>query len=209
MTIHLTEADRNAIATNDSDYLNNKGVRYYAREEYELAVAYYQLASAMDNPVAISNLAYCHLYGRYVPINVDLAIGYFQIAAAKSNVDALYKLGDIYEREKWGKKDEELAIYYYKKAAKEILGFDSYTLEYIEFNEEFERYPSLCLALGRAHMPGGLLNVDSAIAYEFLSKAKAGYESELHNGYQMYRNAYQQTQQLLDNPYFISYWDNE
>lgn len=209
MTIQLTAADKRAIAIQDSDYLNTKGANYYAAEDYARAIAYYHLASAMGNLYATSNLGYCYLYGRSIPVNVDLAIAYFEAAAAKGSVDALYKLGDIYHRDKWVTRDEELAIYYFQRAVKEILGHDGYSAELIQWDEQLDHYPSLCLALGRAHMRGGLLGVNVAVAYEFLEKAKSGYELELANGMKMYQRSYDFTLKLLDDECFTAYRDGD
>ncbi len=198
MEINLTNADINAINTNDKDYINNKGAKFYNEGKYEEAVEYYRLASAMDDTHATSNLGYCYLYGRSIPVNVDFAIQYFKLAANKGDLDAIYKLGDIYSRDKWGKKDPELAIYYYLKGLQEFQ--DDWGDVY--YNDRTRLYPSLFFAIGRETMPEGLLNTDIYFAYTCLNIAKEGYEESLANGEEMYRESYTNVLNLLQDSVF-------
>ncbi|MDO4483245.1 MAG: tetratricopeptide repeat protein [Clostridia bacterium] len=200
----LTPTDLNAVASKDSGYINNKGAKLYAMEEYPAAVEYYRLAAAMGDVHAVSNLGYCYLYGRAMEPDVQLAIAYFQTAAMKGDVDAAYKLGDIYGRDKWGVMDTEMSLYYYRMAVGLIapdLGNDARS---VVFCDRLTDYPSLCLAMGRAFMPGGMLNTDVETAFCFLKKAEEGYAIQLANGQKMYEKSMEQVQQLLDNPVFDS-----
>ncbi len=190
----LTKADIIAIGRNDSDYILEKGVKYYNdpdEPDYPAALEYYRLAAAMGNTHAVSNLGYCYMYGRGVKEDIPLAIEYFRIAAANDDVDALYKLGNIYGSGKYGvEKDPETAVYYYQKAAYQI--GRSTALD----------YPSLFLSLGKEHMPGGFLTIDMHYSYKCLQLAKKGYELLISEGADYYQSAYMETVSLLEDPFF-------
>lgn len=197
----LTPADLTAVELNDSNYINNKGAKFYAPESYEFSVEYYRLAAAMGNVHAISNLGYCYLYGRSIEANTSLAMAYFKIAAAKGDVDAVYKLGDIHSSDKWGLKDKELSTYYYRMAVSFVITKDGELLELAWLNE-LQAYPSLCFAMGREMALGGDMNTDIESAYKFLKHAQLGYEKELANGSEMYREAYEGVMKLISDPQF-------
>jgi len=198
----LTATDFGAIDLLDSNYLNSKGAKQYIAEDFSVAVEYYRLAAAMGNVQAISNLGYCYLYGRSIDANLSLAIAYFKIAARQESVDAAYKLGDIYGSDKWGVKDTERSIYYYRMAISFILCEEWENSKIITWNQELERYPSLCYAMGRELSLGGAMNTDLDSAYQFLRKAEAGYKRELMNGNTMYEKAYSGVLTLIKDPQF-------
>lgn len=177
--------------------LNNKGAKYYQNGEYEKAAYYYHLASSMGNSEATSNLGYCYLYGRHTECNPELAIALFKISANEGCIDSMYKLGDIYSRDKWVTHDKELSNYYYEMAANEILDGNYHGTYKVLFNDELERYPSLCFALGREMSPGGSMLTDCHVAYQFLLKARKGYEKEIENGNKMYQESYVNVLDLL------------
>ena len=173
--IVLTEADMNAIALRDSNYINNKGAKLYEPETYDRAVEYYRIAAAMGNVHATSNLGYCYLYGRSIEQNTSLAIA--------------YKLGDIYSRDKWVEKDSEMSIYYYRMALSYVLGEDA-DFDHIMWCRGLQDYPSLCYAFARELSPGGTLCTNINQAYQFLKHAQIGYEKCLANGENMYKESY-------------------
>lgn len=201
--IQLTEAEKQAIKLHDNNYINSKGARLYKEETFEEAAEFYHLAAAMGNGHAISNLGYCYLYGRHTEQNIPLAIAYFEIAAIEhEDIDAAYKLGNIYASEKWGLKDEELSIYYYRMAATLIAGFSDESLNLIyDYNfEEFRNYPSLCLAIGKVLLEGKLAPRDIEQSYMFLLCAKDGYETQIKNGAEFYKEPFEEVNNLLNNP---------
>lgn len=198
----LSKADINAIARNDSNYLNTKGANCYLNKDYKTAVEYYRIASSMGNVQAISNLGYCYLYGRDIEANTDLAIAYFEIAAQRENVDACYKLGDIYGSSKWGKEDKELSIYYYRLAASILISEDWENEAAIAYCSQLRQYPSLCFALARELMPGGYMRTDIVEAYQFLRVAEQGYRIELSNGADFYQKTYEDVISLLNDSIF-------
>lgn len=196
MAVALTKADFLAVEGGDRDFLNNKGAKYYTDGAYESAVEYYRLAAAMGCVQSLSNLGYCYMYARSVEKDMPLAMAYFTLAAQKQNIDALYKLGNIYENGADGvEKDEELAVYYYIQAVQTVNA---------SYEEEPERYPSLYLSVGKAHMPGGLMVCSLEDAYRCLQIARRGYEIEKAEGVQYHTEALAGTLRLLQDPCFDS-----
>lgn len=197
----LTNADMNAVVLKDAGYINRRGAKLYVEGNYRFAVEYYRLA-AMGDMNAVSNLGYCYLYGRDIEQNTSLAIAYFKTAAENGVIDAMYKLGDIYSSDKWNVKDVELSLYYYNIALFHLLGEGEWDVESIVYCEEFQRYPSLCYALGREMSRGGRMNTDIVIAYQLLKHAEKGYRKEIDNGAVMYESSYEGVKELLADSQF-------
>lgn len=198
----LTNADNIAVDLNDSNYINNKGVKLYKPDSYAESVEYYRLAAVMGSTHSISNLGYCYLYGRGIEPDLSLAIAYFKVAAKYQDVNAAYKLGDIYGSDKWGVKDKELAIYYYRMAASFIIDDEWENENAIAYNTELQDYPSLCFALGRELSIDGDMYTSLDTAYQFLKHAEIGYEYELMNGNTMYQKSYEGVKKLLNSNQF-------
>lgn len=193
MTVKLTQTDYVALDNMDYHYLNNKGAKAYASEDYETAIEYYRLGAAMGCVHSISNLGYCYMYARSIPQNMDLALAYFRLAAAQEDIDAMYKLGNIYKNGANGlEADLELSVYYYEKAIHTIesSGADEYS------------YPSLYFSIAKELMPGGILSNDLRDAYIYLHKAKIGYEIEQKEGIRYHEPAYQSVLRLMRDPCF-------
>lgn len=197
--ISLSAADMQAISFRDSEHINNKGANLYNSEQYDKAVEYYRIASAMGDVHATSNLGYCYLYGRSIEANTSLAVAYFSIAAQKGDIDAAYKLGDIYSSDKWGLKDKELSVYYYETAARFIADNKEEDILWIT---QFQDYPSLCFALGREMSLNGSMPADIETAYIFLKHGEKGYIRELANGSRMYEQAYKSLSEWIADPQF-------
>lgn len=68
--------------------------------------------------------------------------------------------------------------------------------------EELDEYPSLCFALGRELMPGGLMRTDVEAAYLFLKHAEKGYEKEIRNGADFYAKALAGVKERINNEIF-------
>ena len=196
MAFELTAADRAAIANNDSQYINNKGAKYYAEEHYEPAVEYYRIAAAMGDMTSVCNLGYCYMYGRSIPKNMPLALQYFKIAADRNEIDALYKLGSIYSHGADGiEADPELGVYYYKRA-----------LDYVEYSgEDSLDYPGLYYHVGKESMAGGILPTDLATAFSDLVIAYKGITREMENGIGYHKKYYEDLKELLKQPCFHRY----
>lgn len=199
----LTQADYIAISNDDSNYIVNKGAKLYKRETFKESVEYYRLSSSMGNNQATSNLGYCYLYGRDIEQNVSLAIAYFMVAAKQGNIDAAYKLGDIYSSDKYVKKDKELSLYYYDQAVTSLLKDEYINYDDIRYVTALDRYPSLCFALGREMYPGGDMNTDLKLSYQYLLHAKTGYELELEAGNNFYQESYNNVLEYLSSEHFI------
>lgn len=203
--IKLTEADKKAVSLCDGNYLNSKGAKLYEERKFTDALEYYRLAATLGCNQAISNIGYCYLYGRDIKPNISLAISYFEYAAVQREViDAAYKLSDIYSSDKWGVKNEELSVYYLRMAISYIA--DDYADEFSAINEHtyprFLHYPSLCLAAGKILLEGRLAPRNIMSSYQFLTCAKKGYEIELENGADFYKESFDQVLKLLTNKKF-------
>ena len=192
MSINLTNGDMVAISEENDEHIHNIGAEYYREGEYEKAIEYYRISSIMGNDQSIANLGYCYLYGRAVEKNEKLAIVYFKLAASRDNVDALYKLGDMYNRGLGVGADKDIAQYYFKRALDVI----------VDENYSLRLYPSLCLAMAHELMPGGSKQEDLLLAYDFLTKAKEGYEIAIENGEEYYKASLDKTNKLLENSIF-------
>lgn len=202
MAIDLTKTDLNAITLGDYNYINNKGVKFYTEGQYDKAVEYYRIAAAMGNVKATANLGYCYLYGRSIDVNVSEAIAMFIIASSKRDVDAAYKLGDIYSRDKWGVLDKELSVYYYRMAASYIIDEEWEGRHEILWHSKLQRYPSLCFALARELAPGGEMATNIELSYQFLKHAELGYEKELANGADFYKESYENVINMLKSEFY-------
>lgn len=170
----LTKTDKAAIQSGDSNYLVNKGTKYFYDQDYEVALDYYQLAAAMGNGKAIGNIAYCYMYGKGVPEEVDFALSYFHIANDLRDVDSFYKLGRIYCNGDGVEKDHELGVYYYQTALAELLESEN-------LQEQFE-HPALFYALALEKLPGGGLSESVSSSYKYLLIANMGYQLAIDDG---------------------------
>lgn len=170
----LTRADKAAIQNGDSNYLLNKGIRYFHDQDYEVALDYYHLASSMGNGRAAGNIGYCYMYGKGVPAEVDLALSYFRIGMDSRDIDSYYKLGKIYCDGDVLEKDFELGVYYYESALAELL--ENYTLE------DQLNYPDLFYALSQEKLPEGRLGENLSASYKYLLIAELGYTIAVRDG---------------------------
>jgi len=170
----LTKADKVAIQGGDSNYLVNKGIRYYYDKDYEVAMDYYHLAAAMGNGKAIGCIGTCYLYGRGVPEEIDLALSYYHIAMDVRDVDTFYQMGKIYSNGEGVEKDPELGVYYYETAFAELL--DNYTLQ-----DQFS-HPALFAALAQEKLPGGGMSESVSTSYKYLLVANMGYQLAIDDG---------------------------
>ena len=118
---------------------------------------------------------------------------YFHIAANFENVDGLYKLGDIYRNGIGVDKDIELGLYYFNLA-----------LNNIENNEEvdYRDYPSLYFALAKEYFEDGSYETNLRKAYLYLLNAADGYEYQINNGMNFYRESLESVDKLLGSKMF-------
>lgn len=190
--MEIKNVDYIAIDRNDSNHFLDIGADLYNDEKYIEAIEYYELAAAMGNSHAISNLGYCYLYGRGIPKDEKKALLYFNIAANKNDIDALYKIGTFYLSGNYVTKDEEIAMYFLHKAFEEALKKNGNLIE----------YPSLCLTLATEYMKD-LENNDILLIYKLLHDAEVGYSYEIEErGASYYQKNYEKVQELLKDPIF-------
>jgi len=95
------------------------GGYYYEQRLFDLALKYYEMASAMDFEPAYECLGYIWYYGRTGLKDYKKAFEYFSKAEDKGNLVAAYKLADMYKNgfyvEKNIEKYEELIeLFYYR-----------------------------------------------------------------------------------------------
>ena len=191
--MEITKAEKEAIKQNDSYYLLSKGVSLYNKGAYKEAMEYYEIAAAMGDAQAISNLGYCYFYGRDIQKDEEKGLLFFQIAANQNNVDALYKIGSLYLSGTLVEKDEEMALYYLEKAISKVE------------NKSVEDYPSLDLALAKVYLKDTKKH-EPAIIYHLLLWARNGYNYEIeNNNATYYQKNYEEVLHLLSDPIFDEY----
>lgn len=74
----------------------NDGAEAYKNGDFESAVMYYTRSAKAGNVTALSNLGYCHYYGRSIPVDKEKAKECWERAAILGDIAAIYKLGDMY-----------------------------------------------------------------------------------------------------------------
>ncbi len=170
----LTKSDKAAIQQQDSNYLLNKGIRYYYDQDYEVALEYYHLSASMGNGKAITNIAHCYMYGEGVPQEEDLAFAYYRVATELRDIDAFYQLGMIYSNGIGVEKDKELGTYYYETALAELLENET--------PQDHFRYPQLFYELSLEKLPGGGMSTNISTSYKYLLVSNMGYQLAIDDG---------------------------
>jgi len=196
----LTKADKAAIQNGDSNYLLNKGIRYYYDQEYEIALDYYHLAAAMGNGKAAGNIGYCYMYGEGVPAEVDLALSYFKIGTESRDIDSFYKLGKIYCDGVGVDKDHELGVYYFENALAELL-------ENYQVHEQFE-YPGLFYQLSLEKLPNGGMGENISTSYKYLLIAQTGYRLAIQNGAFYFEKNLVEVEDKMNDPIYENVKDD-
>lgn len=184
------------VDSGDSEALNGIGASFYNNGDYKMAREYYELASALGNDTAMSNLGYIYMYGRNVEIDYTMAMCYFMMAAKKGNIEAIYKLGNLYESGKCGIKDVNLAMECYDKALLliEEQGIDK------------KEYPSVYFTLAKEMMPNGNKKQDLSKAYEYLKTAVSGYKYLIENeSADYYKKVLDEAKKMLELEIFSDY----
>ncbi|MBR6136767.1 MAG: sel1 repeat family protein [Bacilli bacterium] len=187
----LTKADKAAIQSGDSNYLCNKGIRYYHDQDYEVALEYFHLAGSMGNSKAIGNIGVCYMYGEGVPAEVDIALSYFKIAMELRDVDAFYELGKIYCDGIGVEKDKELGVYYYENALAELI--NNYSLQ------DQLLHPGLFARLAEEKLPGGGMSENVSTSYKYLLVANMGYQLAIDDGKYYYQNDLEEIKDKMNN----------
>lgn len=170
----LTRSDKAAIQNGDSNYLLNKGIRFYYDNDFEVALEYFHLAAAMGNTKAMGQIGHCYMYGDGVPAETDIALSYFRVATDAGDVDAYYELGKVYSTGYGVEKDSELGLYYYENALAELI--ENYSLQ-----EQFA-HPDLFYQLALEKLPGGGVSSNVSTSYKYLLIANMGYQLAVDDG---------------------------
>lgn len=160
----------------------NLGAIYYqgsfVKQDYTKAVELYEMAAESDESeiasIAVTNLGYCHYYGRNIPVNYQKAFSCYLKGALKfNNVNCYFKLGDMYKKGLFVEKDEKFA-------------FDFYKLAHENCYTDNDVYPDILIRLGESYLDGVGVETDPIIALKYLSEAE---------GY-MYEKVYQNKDNL-------------
>lgn len=186
----LTKADKAAIQNGDSNYLCNKGIRYYYDQDYEIALEYFHLAGAMGCGKAIGKIGVCYMYGEGVPAEVDIALSYFKIAMELRDIDAFYELGKIYCDGVGVEKDHELGVYYYENALAELI--NNYTLQ------DQLMHPALFYKLAIEKAPGGGMSSNISTSYKYLLVANMGYQLAIDDGAYFFENELEEVKNKMN-----------
>ena len=187
----LTRADKAAIQNGDSNYLVNKGIRYYYDQDYEVALDYFHLAAALGNGRAAGYIGHCYMHGEGVPVEVDLALSYFRIGMDSRDVESFYRLGKNYCDGVGVEKDHELGVYYYENALAELL-------ENGQLQEQLA-YPALFYQLALEKAPGGGMGENLSTSYKYLLIAHTGYTLAIENGAFYYEKDLEEVQEKMND----------
>lgn len=174
------------------EYLGDGGDAYI-RKDFKKAFANYNLAAAMGNMDAVSNLGYCYMYGNGVEKNFELALEYFKLAASNDNIDALYKLGTFYASEKYNMQNFAIADKFFDRA-----------FSLAKSQHRLSLYPSLLLVVAKEKMPSGRNAEDREEALELLAIAHESFSFEILKGADFYSKHLEETKELINNECFKS-----
>ncbi|MCI8965349.1 MAG: sel1 repeat family protein [Clostridia bacterium] len=174
------------VKEDDSKSILELGNRLFNRKEYEEAIEYYRLSSAMGNAEAVTKIGCLYYYGIGVEQDYSIARAYFKIGVLHEDINSLYRLGDLYINGYGVEKDERKGIEYY---------IEAYNL--IKASEDVENYPDILLRLGVVFMEGRLLKQDLNMAENFLEIAKNGYEERMNNDDIFSNKFYKETKKYL------------
>jgi hypothetical protein len=166
------------------DELNlQKGAEAYQRGDFAEAVRFYQLAADAGNVTALSNLGFCHYYGRSVPVDKAAAQRCWEQASAQGDVCATYKLGDLYRNGDLPV-DEARSNELYQKA---------FGLAVQE--KDLFSYPEACLRMLKF-----CKEVCSAEAYAAIARdAAAGFQARVEAGDPYSQPLYQEANAILES----------
>lgn len=175
------------VKEDDSQSILDLGNRLFNMEEYEEAIEYYRLSSAMGNVEAVTKLGCLYYYGIGVEQDYSIARAYFKLGVLREDINSLYRLGDLYINGYGVEKDERKGIEYY---------IEAYNL--LKASEDVQDYPDILLRLGVVFMEGRLLKQDLNMAENFLEVAKNGYEERMKNDDIFSSKFYKETKKYLN-----------
>ena len=91
--------------TNDPEYMMDLGGYYYEKQEFDLALKYYDMAALKDYDPAFECLGYIWYYGRTGVKDYKKAYENFEKAMKNGNIIATYKIADMYRNGYYVEKD--------------------------------------------------------------------------------------------------------
>lgn len=91
--------------TNDPGYMMELGGLYYEKQNFDLALKYYDMAALKDYEEAFECLGYIWYYGRTGVKDYKKAYENFEKAMKKGNIVATYKIADMYRNGYYVEKD--------------------------------------------------------------------------------------------------------
>ena len=102
--------------TNDPKYMMELGGYYYEKQNFDLAIKYYEMAALQEYVPAYMGLGYIWYYGRTGEKDYKKAFEYYEKARAKGDPISAYKVADMYKNGYYVEKDYER----YKKIITEL-----------------------------------------------------------------------------------------
>lgn len=131
--------------TNDPSYMMELGGYYYEKQNFDLALKYYEIAALKDYTPAYECLGYIWYYGRLGKRDYKKAFEYFEKASKNNDIIATYKLADMYKNGYGVEKDYDK----YKNIIKEL--YD----ELGKPKNYDEPYPEIYTRLAKIYMEEG------------------------------------------------------
>ena len=102
--------------TNDPKYMMELGGYYYEKQNFDLAIKYYEMAALQEYVPAFMGLGYIWYYGRTGEKDYKKAFEYYEKARIKGDPISAYKVADMYKNGYYVEKDYER----YKKIITEL-----------------------------------------------------------------------------------------
>lgn len=118
MTAYLIEQEKSA-KQGDPKSQALLGFKYFAENNYELAIKWFEKAANQGLATAQLQLGDMYANGQGVQQNYIIACQWYMKAANQGEQEAQYALGNIYSSEKIGYKDINKARQWYEKAAEQ------------------------------------------------------------------------------------------
>ena len=108
--------------------LNDKGVEFYNKQDYNSAVQYYYESAKRGNAYGQDNLGYCYQKGYGVDQDYTEAVKWYRKAAEQGHANGQNNLGYCYEKGYGVDQDYTEAVKWYRKAAEQGNKYAQYNL---------------------------------------------------------------------------------
>lgn len=144
--------------TNDPQYMMELGGYYYEKQNFDLAIKYYELAALQEYVPAYMGLGYIWYYGRTGENDYKKAFEYYEKARVKGDPISAYKIADMYKNGYYVEKDYEQ----YKKIITDLYN------EHKDDISAFSIVPEIYTRLAKIKIQEG----DTDFAIKLLKEAK-------------------------------------